>query len=540
MKKMNNKGFAASTLLYGLMLVGFLVVSLLMSIMATNRKNTSMLVKKIEEELNRYSETATVITSTDGAQEYIVPYGKSGWYKIELWGAAGKEINTIVETSAYRGAYVSGLVYLQENTSLYFHIGEVGSVYNWTDVRTEDGIKTSSVSSRSRIMVAAGGERTSPAGGTGYGPNYSISHYNDGGSYLAGYAGMNSILQNGSYSGETHSYTGYNIINGTLLSGVNAGAGKAKIELVEQSDTKTTPPKKYASLNGIRYIRECLTLSSNIPADNDGKEIWKEIQAINSDGKNVAKNKSARFSLAGNESGSIANLTDGSLFPIVGGGSVSSGAAIVNRCITIDLVEYHNLEEIAVFHHIGSNMKIIDEKLEVSSNGSSYLTLKNWDNESHAPIEANYGIRFSDRQTENRDIISVGKYYIASKLSNERFVTAVEESAGYELFTGELEQKWYIEGIAYTDNYKITEINSNKILKNDTSDVKVSGTYSGKEEEEWQAVNLGNGYYQFINVKDTTKCLSVNTTAVNTSGYLVLNTCDNTSSAQQFKLINAD
>ena len=87
MKKLNNKGFAISTLIYGLMLVAFVVVALLMSIMSTNRKNTSTLIKKIEEELNRYSQTATEITSTDGAQEFIVPYGQAGWYKIELWGA---------------------------------------------------------------------------------------------------------------------------------------------------------------------------------------------------------------------------------------------------------------------------------------------------------------------------------------------------------------------------------------------------------------------------------------------------------------------
>ena len=59
MKKMNNKGFAITTLLYGLMSVAFLIMTLLMGIMSQNRQNTSTLVDKIEEELNRYGETET-------------------------------------------------------------------------------------------------------------------------------------------------------------------------------------------------------------------------------------------------------------------------------------------------------------------------------------------------------------------------------------------------------------------------------------------------------------------------------------------------
>ena len=86
MKKMNNKGFAISSLLYGLLLVAFLVVAVLMSVMASNRKNTSTLINKIEEDLNRHSLTVTEFEYTDDVQEYIVPHGKAGWYKIELWG----------------------------------------------------------------------------------------------------------------------------------------------------------------------------------------------------------------------------------------------------------------------------------------------------------------------------------------------------------------------------------------------------------------------------------------------------------------------
>ena len=87
--KLNNKGFAISTVLYSLLIMVFLIVTLMMSIMASNRKSNRNLVTTIEEELNRYSENATTIAFNDASpneyQTYTVPFGQSGWYKIELW-----------------------------------------------------------------------------------------------------------------------------------------------------------------------------------------------------------------------------------------------------------------------------------------------------------------------------------------------------------------------------------------------------------------------------------------------------------------------
>ena len=98
MKKMNNKGFAVSTLLYSLSIMGFLIVSVMVSIMSLNRINTKSLVKQIEDELNRYSLTETTFradeTNTVTGQEFIVPRGEAGYYKIELWGAQGGDKGT--------------------------------------------------------------------------------------------------------------------------------------------------------------------------------------------------------------------------------------------------------------------------------------------------------------------------------------------------------------------------------------------------------------------------------------------------------------
>ena len=181
--KLNNKGFAISTVLYSLLIMVFLIVTLMMGIMASNRKSNRNLVETIEEELNRYNESATTLAYKDGttgeaeAQIYTVPSGQSGWYKIELWGASGG--NATSETGEVRaggkGAYTSGLIYLTENQKLYFYIG--GTTTNSsggangggtgagkgmggggsTDVRIKSGAWDNDDSLRTRLMVAAGG-----------------------------------------------------------------------------------------------------------------------------------------------------------------------------------------------------------------------------------------------------------------------------------------------------------------------------------------------------------------------------------------------
>lgn len=181
--KLNNKGFAISTVLYSLLIMVFLIVTLMMGIMASNRKSNRNLVETIEEELNRYNENATNFAFKDGAsgeavsQIYTVPSGQSGWYKIELWGASGG--STTSETGEVRaggkGAYTSGLIYLVENDEVYFYIGGTTTNSNGgangggagagkgmggggsTDVRIKSGEWNDDQSLRTRLMVAAGG-----------------------------------------------------------------------------------------------------------------------------------------------------------------------------------------------------------------------------------------------------------------------------------------------------------------------------------------------------------------------------------------------
>ena len=178
MKRLNNKGFAISTLIYGLAVMGIMIVAILMATMAKNRTNSSSLVRAIEDELNRFSKTETTFRPVNDdaskieSQEYIVPEG--GWYKVELWGTQGGG-------NGGKGAYTGGVIRLEKDEKLYFYVGKhsdnnVGGFA--AEVRTVNGAYTEFSSVESAIMVAAGGgTESTAAGGTLYGYNNKMESY---------------------------------------------------------------------------------------------------------------------------------------------------------------------------------------------------------------------------------------------------------------------------------------------------------------------------------------------------------------------------
>ncbi len=149
----------------------------------------------------------------------------SGTYKVELWGAQGGSIDTYI---GGKGAYTSGNIKLNINTSLYVYVGEQGNdnqtvTYNGgtvtgninagkggmagggaTDVRLVSGSWARFDSLKSRIMVASSG-----SGATNY---YHPDH---------GVAGGELIGENGKvYGGDGIIPTG-----GTQTSGGIRGGG---------------------------------------------------------------------------------------------------------------------------------------------------------------------------------------------------------------------------------------------------------------------------------------------------------------------------
>ena len=581
MKRINNKGFAISTLIYGLSIMGIMIVAILMATMTQTRSNNSSLAKSIEEDLNRFSRTETSFKPATGnitAQEYIVP--ESGWYKIELWGTQGKG-------NGGKGAYTSGVIELTEGEVLYFYVGKhSNSVGGYaTEVRVIDGSYTDPYSYETRIMVAAGGGNNSTAwGGTMQGYNANMNSYggfiksqgndkdfsllpttasgnntngslvgfnktyaasgltypavnsdilspsgssgdgfvpsndsNIGGvSFIAGYAGGVGISkgkikanpkveyyehkysESEAVGSDTYSTTKlgeYYFRDGIMLPGVHTGEGYARIERVRpKNEDSQTLIRKNTKLNGVRYVRDC--------TDEPGVTWSKIIATVNG---------------------------------IAYGGNPS----VSGTCATVDLGASRNVDEIAVFHGT-SGKDYSKDKIQVSSNGSSWTYIKNSNGLSET--ETVNGYRVSAYQYDATSTLpSKGNYIILPVLSENKVLSAaptVETNANpidIEPYNGDKRQKWSIELITDTKispgynpsnpdtyEYKIVELVRYKALAINQDENIIFNTLSAidrfnerarNDPQIWKIKPVGDGTY-------TIETSSAQVIAGSNSGYI--------------------
>ena len=103
MIKLNNKGFAISTLLYSMIILVMMIVMIMLSIMATTRKTTKELSETIEQELTGHAKKEAEFNGS-GTFTYEIP--KVGWYKIEIWDAGTREYGSLVKQYTTVGAAV--------------------------------------------------------------------------------------------------------------------------------------------------------------------------------------------------------------------------------------------------------------------------------------------------------------------------------------------------------------------------------------------------------------------------------------------------
>lgn len=494
MKKTNNKGFAVSTLLYGLMLVAFLIISLLMSIMATNRKNTSTLVKKIEEELNRYSNTTTEIISTDGAQEFIVPYGKAGWYKIELWGAAAYGVDEVAQTEARRGTYTTGLIYLEENEHLYFHIGTQGttdaasSMINKsnvraggsTDVRTTSGAWNDAAGLNSRIMVAGGGGYNS--GNTGFEyqsfPQDRFSKNYAGKTYISGYPGFD--------NSDKSKY----FVGAKMYFGVNAGIGKAKIEQVSMNTKFNPPGMQTITIRRLkmRYIKDCVSITSKLlPSDNN---YWTKVSVVGMDGKNI----------------DVTTYTESESTPS-------------RKCAIFDLGNLlDEIAEVRAYHYLPNSSSTAEEYIygntlylseKVEQTGKSFYN--------NMPEDIfGYGINEYDFAQEHIPIILNSNFYIVPALYPNKALTIRNGEAVSNLLNGVPESKFAITSIS-NGYFKILDTIERKALqpKDGAQEagefVSLESEFKNAPEESWRISKLNSSsgiqYFKLYTGKNSNLCL---------------------------------
>lgn len=566
MKKLNNKGFAISSLLYGLLMVAFLVVSVLMSIMASNRKNTSSLIDKIDDELSRHSNTVTEFSPQPEAQEFIVPYGKAGWYKIELWGAAGA--GSIGDTNANRGSYTSGTVYLEENTHLYFYVGATGiaggTTYNQlnsstaggggaTDVRMVSGGAgyTDSASMGSIIMLAGGGTN-----GGRY-ANSVYTAYSAGASYIAGFGGQNVYT---SPTGKTYSFVG-----GLMLHAVNGGAGKARIELISQNPSNVAPAKRSNILTNVTRIRDCLTVDLNTSL-NGGYELWTKAQAIVTEyggerGYNLVRNDTSIVtSFNGPNRELLKLLNENKIDTKISRTMNYVSGTDKTYCLDIHFSRGFELEEVAFFHYIDSTTTLKIERITINN-----TLVKTYDyaaGKPYVPAENIMGRRLSDVHIENINTIPTANYYIASAIDDGRVLTATTSETDKNptklmFFDALKKQKWTISAVDGTSNtYRIVEIEDNTALQPKQTDaagkitansfVSTLAPFTGQDWEKWIIQpaddSAKNEYYTIRLKSDQDYCLTVHEETQGSPIKLAKcnSTNKNISKMQQFRFINAE
>lgn len=373
---------------------------------------------------------------TDNYETYVVP--ATGYYEIELWGAQGAASTSkgaytkgIIKLKKDETLYV----YVGESDTgatndTNFNGGTADSGGSngggATDIRLIGGPWNNAESINSRIMVAGGSgsgpgnnSLTKGAGGTLIGlssgtqggtqttfgtSSYTASsfgianggcsggngYYPGGGakcasgagggsSFISGYAGVNAITSqtDRTHTNNTLHYSNKYFINGTMESGVNEGAGKAKITYVGAQYLR-----KNTKLDNVRYIKDCINGNTNNSSNH-----WVELQAIYA-GKNVAYGKTVTGTVAQSGSYPYSRITDGNITTSEYAQAGSTGL----QCLTIDLEKTYNLDEVSVWHYYEDSRSYKSHSLYVSNDNTTFTTLI--DNVSGV-VETPNGIRIS-------------------------------------------------------------------------------------------------------------------------------------------------
>jgi hypothetical protein len=163
-----------------------------------------------------------------------------------------------------------------------------------------------------------------------------------------------------------------------MQSSINTGNGKATITYVASRIYKNTN-----KLDAVRYIKDCINGNST-----NANNAWIELQAIKG-GTNIAKGKTVTSTGTINTSlaYSFTYVVDGNINP-------ADLHAYINetglQCITVDLGNTYNLDEIAVWHYWADGRTYNENTTSVSFDNINWTTVINT-----SAAETSLGKRFN-------------------------------------------------------------------------------------------------------------------------------------------------
>lgn len=582
---MNNKGFAVSTLVYGLSIMGIMLIAILMGTMSNTRSNARQLSESVEQELISLSKVETSFgplpaDSTKTTQEYSVPAGQSGWYRIELWGAQGG-------TNSY-GAYTSGIIKLLEGNVLYFDVGKhTDAGYGEaTAVRIDDDNDVS----RYLMVAAGGGSGANAPGGTLFG--YKANSISTGGNVNAD----GELQASSTLIGVPSSYGVVNLMTDTygVASIVGTNGGGCGYYSSKNSDTggmsyivgyagsgdkeenhPIVDGQKYYFVDGMMFPgvnagtasapangKAQVTKVMNIPDTED--PATSKLSIRNSKLKNVKKIKDCI-------EGTNDNYWNGnSIIPIVNGirvggslGSVEPSGSL--KCRTYTLNTAATLDEVAIFHSI-SGKDYLNHRVQVEcekSDGTTQVqTIKATNSNTNLSVtETISGIHISAYQYDSTGALPPsGSYMILPVLFENKVLTAAKNSSEDSnpiqmgLINGEKRQIWSVEKLddklKKADNeYKIIELARYKALGITEDENKVGNAvsaatpfnnYARNDPQVWKITAVGNGTYTITSVVDlfNTSIASGNIVPAGPNKSLMIG--KNDIKGQRYRLISVD
>ncbi len=428
MKKKN--GFISMTLVYSFLIIFLFLMLAILNAYTQKNKYIEAVYKKLNKDIKNYvidySNTYWTFSYNNDVQSFRAI--ETGYYKIELYGAAGY----VTTGTRGLGGYTSGIIKLEKDDLIYIYIGQSAyssltntSTFNGTltttgfpaggstDIRLVSNASWNDAESlRSRIMVASGGGSTTTgiagngfglyggsatgsvgampyssngttglfgyangtvcAGGNGYYSSVGAactSGTGGGSSYISGYAGVNSINDNATitHNKKTKHYSGLYFINGKMHT-INSADSYYSNYITDYNGhaiiTYVSTSKPERINTNLNNVRYIKNCSTGSSVSED--HLLMEIEAIYN-GDNRLKGLSPTTTIANQNYATDGDISSSYIsIPVVSNAST---------CVTYDLGTTYNLDEISVWNYWIDGRTFNDLITQTSSDDTTYNTI---------------------------------------------------------------------------------------------------------------------------------------------------------------------